>query len=72
MYNNPKIRVCLKCRSFMVIHETAENKEKLKNFEDLHIGHPLITTDYSEKDNLECGKITCDDEDERDKLKLNR
>jgi hypothetical protein len=56
----------------MHIRETAENKEKLEVFERDHRGHTLITTDYSEKDNLECGKITCEDEDERDALSFTK
>lgn len=63
MADNPKIRVCLKCRKFIIIRETYEGKEKLKEFEKIHKAHTLITTDYSEKDNLECGTVECVDED---------
>ena len=72
MSTHPRIRVCLKCRSFVVIHETPENKKKLAEFERDHRGHTLITADYSEKDNLECGKVRCEDEDERNALHLEK
>lgn len=54
----------------MIIRETSQNKEKLKAFEQKHLSHTLITTSYAEKDNLECGKVVCEDEDERDPLEF--
>ncbi len=68
MLEDKRIRVCLKCRAFMIVNPTAENQAKLQRFEDRHRGHSLITTDYAEIDNLECGKVHCEDEDPREKL----
>ncbi len=63
--DSANIRVCLKCRSYMILNDSLESQEKLKEFEGNHYKHTLITTKYSEIDNLECGKVHCEDTDER-------
>ena len=68
MSTNLRIRVCLKCRSYMIIHETPEIKKRLEIFERDHRGHTLITTAYAEKDNLECGEVVCENEEDREAL----
>jgi hypothetical protein len=65
-----RIRVCLKCRSYIILNPTYENQTRLRRFDETHIGHPLITTNYSEIDALECGKVVCEDDDPRDELDL--
>ena len=58
-----KIRVCLKCKKYMILNESYENQQKLKRFNLDHIEHSLITTDYSEINQLQCGKVTCEDDE---------
>lgn len=72
MVDGRMIRVCLKCREYMILNTTFENQKKLKEFEDKHAKHTLITTSYSEKDNLECGKVHCEDDDLRDEMKYQK
>jgi len=52
----------------MILNDTAENKQKLTRFDSDHNKHTLITTSYTEIDNLECGKVHCEDDDPRKKV----
>lgn len=61
------IRVCLKCKSYIIVTENYEGQKRLAKFDSDHAKHTLITTKYSEIDNLECGKVQCEDTDERQK-----
>jgi hypothetical protein len=67
---NPNIRVCLKCREYIILHETHKDQIKLEDFNQGHFQHSLITTLYSEIDNLECGKVHCNDDDFREEMDL--
>ena len=71
MSNDRQIRVCLKCRKYIIIsQESSKNLEMLNQFNNKHAYHMLITTDYNEIDNLECGKVRCEAGDHRRLLHL--
>ena len=72
MVDGRMIRVCLKCRAYMILTTTYENQKKLAQFEAKHAKHTLITTAYSEKDNLECGKVHCEETDMFDEMKYEK
>jgi hypothetical protein len=66
------IRVCLKCRKYIILNETGDSKNTLERFNIEHNKHSLITTKFSEIDELECGKVTCADNDIRNKMELTK
>lgn len=66
------IRVCTKCKSYIYLNETFKGKERLKKFESNHRGHTLLTTASTEMDNLECGKVNCEDDDPREYLQYQK
>ncbi|MBD3349871.1 MAG: hypothetical protein GF364_00115 [Candidatus Lokiarchaeota archaeon] len=65
MSHDLKIRVCLKCKTYIIIREDYESKKKQEMFESHHREHTLITADYNDINNLECGKVVCEDDDEK-------
>ena len=72
MSNDFRIRVCMNCKSYIILKETFENKKKLEIFNLKHQGHTVITTNYSELPNLECGKFVCEDDDPKTPLKFEK
>lgn len=42
-------RACIKCREYLIIEpNNPKNQRLIKNFEDLHRGHNLVTLDLGE------------------------
>jgi len=54
----------------MISEQSAQNLALLDHFNQRHAYHMLITTDYNEIDNLECGKVRCEEDDIRKHLHL--
>ena len=49
----------------MILQHSVGNLIKLQQFNAHYAYHSLITTDYAEVDNLECGKVCCVDDDKQ-------
>lgn len=44
-----RARACIKCRMYVIVHtETSVNRDIIKKFEGMHIGHNLVTLDLDE------------------------
>ena len=61
-----KIKVCLKCKTYIHILETFSNKTREQEFDRDHIGHSIILTNLSDINMLECGKVTCEDDEKKE------
>ena len=67
-----RIRVCITCKTYMILKETYENKKRVEIFNLKHKEHTIINTNYSELHNLECGKFVCEDDDPKTPLKFEK
>jgi hypothetical protein len=48
---NIKVRACIKCRLYVVIHTTnVKNQQELRLFDKIHSNHYIVTIDKSELD----------------------
>lgn len=44
-----RVKACTGCRKYIIIRaESVENRERLKEFEDTHRGHTLVSVELSE------------------------
>ena len=44
-----RVRACIKCRSYIVIHPgNPVNQVEIKKFEKKHLGHTVVTVDLNE------------------------